>query len=216
MSHKSKTSIGDADSRLRATAATFMPQNARVVFTNTFREDVISSHTSSENNQEHPHSSNENTLADTVSDDHNPLVIPPSEAHDGETKGQCALCATLGRSLGCCEQNPSSNCPHCMDISRVFAQENEKHKMEIDTLRQKVTQLEGETPEEKYERLCAEKNAKIEHLKEEVHKVKKEDEDLKSEMKEREKKLKKLEAELKKLLPAPAFTIKEAKKGKKK
>jgi peptidoglycan hydrolase CwlO-like protein len=77
--------------------------------------------------------------------------------------------------------------------------------------------LEDETPEQRSNRLCVEKNKKIDGLKAEVEKMNKEEESLRAENEALEKKLKKLEAEIKTLQPAAEFTVKEEKKkGKKK
>jgi chromosome segregation ATPase len=103
-----------------------------------------------------------------------------------------------------------------VELDQLFTRENKKHENEVATLRGKLRRLEEESPEKKFTRLCVEKNAKIDRLKNEVEKMNKEDESLKAENNELEKTLKKLEMEVKKAQPAAEFTIKEKKKGKKK
>ncbi|KAI4920109.1 hypothetical protein J4E90_002249 [Alternaria incomplexa] len=100
---------------------------------------------------------------------------------------------------------------------QLFNRKTNEHKDEIATLHEKLQRLEKESPEQKFTRLCGEKNTKIDGLKAEVEKINKEDESLKVENDELEKKLKELEAEIKKLQPPATFTVKEKKtKGKKK
>jgi phage terminase large subunit GpA-like protein len=108
-------------------------------------------------------------------------------------------------------------CPHCDELSQLFTRKTEEHKDEIATLHDKLQRLEEESPEQKFTRLCVEKNMKIDGLKAEVEKINKEDDSLRAENKGLEKKLKVLEADIKKLQPSAAFTVKEKKtKGKKK
>ncbi|KAH6876033.1 hypothetical protein BKA58DRAFT_133417 [Alternaria rosae] len=99
----------------------------------------------------------------------------------------------------------------------AFYPQNEKHTADLASLRDKVRQLEEEIPEQRFNRLCVEKNKRVDGLKAEVEKISKEDESLKAENKELEKKLKMLEAEIKKLQPPAEFTVKQKRtKGKKK
>ncbi|KAI4694350.1 hypothetical protein J4E81_006567 [Alternaria sp. BMP 2799] len=102
-------------------------------------------------------------------------------------------------------------------VSEHFTRKDEKHRDEMAALRDKVRELEEETPEQRSNRLSVEKNTKIDRLKSEVEKINKQDESLQAENKELEKKLKTLEADIKKLQPPAEFTVKEKKtKGKKK
>jgi cell division protein FtsB len=109
------------------------------------------------------------------------------------------------------------SCPHCAELGQHFTRKNEKHTEDLASLRDKVRQLEEETPEQRFNRLYVEKNKKVDGLKVEVEKINKEDESLKAENKELEKKLKMLEAEIKKLQLPAEFTVKQKRtKGKKK
>ncbi|KAI4954167.1 hypothetical protein J4E91_001877 [Alternaria rosae] len=102
-------------------------------------------------------------------------------------------------------------------FSQHFTRKNEKHTEDLASLRDKVRQLQEETPEQRLNRLYVEKNKKVDGLKVEVEKINKEDESLKAENKELEKKLKMLEAEIKKLQLPAEFTVKQKRtKGKKK
>jgi len=109
------------------------------------------------------------------------------------------------------------SCPQCAKLGQHFTRKDTKHTEELAALRDKVRELEEETPDQRSNRLSAENNTKIDRLKSEVEKINKEDESLKAGNDELEKKLKVLEADIKKLQPAAEFTIKEKKKkGKKK
>ncbi|KAI4617650.1 uncharacterized protein J4E87_008286 [Alternaria ethzedia] len=166
---------------------------------------------------------------DTVKpDDHYPTTaisqVSPyasqssSELTDIKTDTDCAFCTSIGRILNCCQDrmNPRS-CPQCAKLGQHFTRKDTKHNEEVGALRDKVRELEEETPEQRFNRLSVEKNTKIDGLKAEVEKINKEDESLKAESDELEKKLKVLEADIKKLQPAVEFTIKQKKtKGKKK
>ncbi|KAI4628401.1 hypothetical protein J4E83_002951 [Alternaria metachromatica] len=166
---------------------------------------------------------------DTVKpDDHYPTTadsqVSPyasqssSELTDIKTDTDCAFCTSIGRILNCCQarMNPRS-CPQCAKLGQHFTRKDTKHTEELAALRDKVRELEEETPEQRFNRLSVEKNIKIDGLKAEVEKVNKEDESLKAKNDELEKKLKVLEADIKKSQPAAEFTIKEKKKkGKKK
>jgi len=135
-----------------------------------------------------------------------------------ETRMNCTFCASLGQRLQCCQATTLSHpCPHCDELSQLFTRKTNEHKDEIATLHDKLQRLEEESPEQKFTRLCGEKNTKIDMLKRKVEQINKEDESLKAENKGLEKKLKMLEAEIKKLQPLAEFTVKEKKmKGKKK
>ncbi|KAI4933042.1 hypothetical protein J4E85_003445 [Alternaria conjuncta] len=105
----------------------------------------------------------------------------------------------------------------CAELGQHFTRQDTKQTEELAALRDKVRELEEETPEQRFNRLSVEKNTKIDGLKAEVEKVNKKDESLKAKNDELEKKLKVLEADIKNLQPAAEFTIKEKKKkGKKK
>jgi outer membrane murein-binding lipoprotein Lpp len=135
----------------------------------------------------------------------------------GSAKLECPLCFKLGDILPCCDKR-TSPCPHCARLIH----ENEQRDSEVAGLHAKIAQLEAETPEDKYKRLCAEKNAKIEQLKAKVDTVRKDDEQLQKEVKEREKTLSRLRNTLEAKKPKQEkerrqeFFIKEAKvkKGK--
>jgi len=141
-----------------------------------------------------------------------------SKLTDIKTDTDCAFCTSIGRILNCCQDrmNPRS-CPQCAKLGQYFTREDTKHTEELAALRDKVRELEEETPEQRFNRLSVEKNMKIDGLEAEVEKINKEDESLKAENKKLEKKLKMLEADIKKLQPPAEFTVKEKKtKGKKK
>lgn len=101
-------------------------------------------------------------------------------------------------------------------MHHLFADKDKKHQDELTALCAKLAQLEKETPEEKFARLCADQNAEIEALKKAVEKMYKDAELVKVEIKEKEGALRMLEMEIKKVQPAAEFTIKEEKKGKRK
>ncbi|KAF2825861.1 hypothetical protein CC86DRAFT_294427, partial [Ophiobolus disseminans] len=62
----------------------------------------------------------------------------------------------------CCTNLTSdSPCLICTDLQTILTQETATQQNEIAALRTHITQLEQETPKERYKRLCAEKNARI-------------------------------------------------------
>lgn len=101
-------------------------------------------------------------------------------------------------------------------MQQLFAYKDRKHQDEITTLSAKLAQLEKETPEEQFTRLCALRNVEIKALKEAAEKMHKKGEMVKAEIKEKEGTLKMLEGEIKKVLPVAEFTIREERKGKRK
>jgi antitoxin component HigA of HigAB toxin-antitoxin module len=78
------------------------------------------------------------------------------------------------------------------EVGQLFAQKNQEHEDEVVALQARVKQLETESPEEKYHRLCIEKNAKIEALKSQMKEFNKEDEILKTYVEGQEKVLRRL------------------------
>ncbi|KAI4683769.1 uncharacterized protein J4E84_006607 [Alternaria hordeiaustralica] len=215
MSLSSRCADSDMANRLRATAATFTPLASQ--------SDAKSPH--HDERQTYITSKNPNSLSPDAQADETPgssnvEVADESELKvaERETKIDCTFCASLGQPLQCCQALTLSHpCPHCDDLSQLFTRKTNEHKDEIATLHDKLQRLEEESPEQKFTRLCGEKNTKIDMLKREVEQINKEDESLKAENKKLEKKLKMLEADIKKLQPPAEFTVKEKKtKGKKK
>ncbi|KAI4937486.1 uncharacterized protein J4E92_002217 [Alternaria infectoria] len=218
MSFSSKHPSNGIANHLRATAATFTPLASK--------SDAKSPHNYERQNDitcESSSSLSPHAQADETSDTSNARVNVGADGSEHkiaerETKMDCTFCDSLDQPLQCCQSLTLSHpCPHCDELSQLFTRKTEEHKDEIATLQDKLQRLEKESLEQKFTRLCDEKNTKIDMLKREVEKINKEDESLKAENKELEKKLKMLEAEINKLQPPAAFTVKEKKtKGKKK
>ncbi|KAI4704767.1 hypothetical protein J4E89_009644 [Alternaria sp. Ai002NY15] len=213
MSFSSKHPSNSIANHLRATAATFTPLASKSDAKSPHNDITYKSSSSlSPHAQADETPGSPNVKVNVGADGSKPQVA------ERETKIDCTFCASLGQPLQCCQAPSLSHpCPHCDELSQLFNRKTDEHKDEIATLHDKLQRLEEESPEQKFTRLCGEKNTKIDMLKREVEQINKEDESLKAENKRLEKKLKELEAEIKKLQPAAEFTVKEKKtKGKKK
>ncbi|KAI4652074.1 hypothetical protein J4E93_002271 [Alternaria ventricosa] len=215
MSFSSRGAGSDIVNRLRATAVTFTPLASQSDAKSSHNDERQTNITSKSSSFLFPDAQTDETPGSS-----NVKVADGSELKvaEREIKLDCTFCASLGQPLQCCQSPTASHpCPHCDELSQLFTRKTDEHKDELATLHDKLQRLEEETPEQKFTRLCSEKNTKIDMLKREVEQINKEDESLKAENKGLEKKLKELEAEIKKLQPPAAFTVKEKKtKGKKK
>jgi hypothetical protein len=200
------------NNRLRATATAFTPQI------------IAGTRPSLEGFQPTPYSSYSTAAASDVStysessDRTTDMSILTTDSQPNTTTNtiDCDLCTSLGQILDYCASNTgphSQPCSHCAEVSQLFAYEKRKHDDKVIGLQARLKQLETESPEEKYERLCAGKNAKIEALKRHIREINKEDEMVKTEIEGQEKALKTLEDKIKKVQPAAQFTIKESKTG---
>ncbi|KAH7384330.1 hypothetical protein DE146DRAFT_792692 [Phaeosphaeria sp. MPI-PUGE-AT-0046c] len=135
---------------------------------------------------------------------------------------QCAFCNKLGHVLDCC-RDFTRNCLTCDELTQITIRDNERHQVELATLRDRIAQLEHDDPASRHAQLRDEKNAQIVALKADIEDVQKEEKQACKSTQSAEQKLRKLEAELLELQPKkedrpPEFFMKNAKpkKGKKK
>jgi hypothetical protein len=200
------------DNRLRATATAFTPHI------------VAGTRPSLERYQPTSYSSYSTAAASDVStysessDRMTDMSIRTTDSQPNTTTSinDCALCISLGQILDCCASATGPRprpCSHCAEVGRLIAQEKRKHDDAVIALQARMKQLETVSPEEKYERLCIEKNMKIEAFKMQKKEINKEDDMLKAEIEGQENALRILEDKIKKVQPAAQFTIKEGKTG---
>lgn len=132
---------------------------------------------------------------------------------------ECPVCVRLSVQLPCCHAFTGS-CSHCTKISKAFDTEKAESDDKVAALQHRNTQLETETAEQRYIRLCKEKDSEIENLKAKVDAVQKEDKNTKAQVKTDKANLGRLRDELLELQPKKKaeerqeFFIKEAKKPK--
>jgi hypothetical protein len=115
------------DNRLRATAAPFTPHEV----------------------QNSPRPSNASTYSETLSDGTANLSLCSTDSQlDTTSVNDCALCASIGYRLMCCQPPNTPPCPRCAEVTRLFAKDDQKHAEEVSALRGKVERLNQEHADE--------------------------------------------------------------------